>query len=64
MSCPQPMTFAQLKQIIRDRGFSVVLLPDGTTALRGKRAEATPALMRVVAYWRDEFVRELKGEKS
>lgn len=60
----EPMTLAKLKAILAARGFCVVLKPDGSTALRGSRELATPALMRVVMYYRDELIKELKRGES
>ena len=58
------LDLAKLKAILAARGFRVVLNPDGSCALRGSREQATPALMRVVAYYRDEFIKELRSLKS
>lgn len=58
------MTLATLRQILADRGFTVVLTEGGEARLRGKRGQATPALMRVLAYWREELIAELKRERA
>lgn len=61
---PEPITLEQLKAILRRRGFTVALGDDGRPVLRGKAKVATPALMRVVGFWREELIAELKGLKS
>lgn len=56
------MTLGKLKEIVADRGGRIVLLDDGTPAIRGmSRENATPALFRVLMYFRDEIINDLKG---
>ena len=57
------MSLVALKAILAARGFTLVLR-DGQPVLRGPRSAATPALMRVLDYYRDELIQELKGEKK
>ena len=54
------LTLKRLKEILASRGFTVVLQEDGSTLLRGKRGEATPALMRALGHWKEELIAELK----
>lgn len=56
------MSLEKLKAILAARGFSLVLR-DGQPVLRGPRSLATPVLMRVVGFYRDELISELKGGK-
>lgn len=58
------LTLQKLLDILRQRGFRIELRPDGSASLRGDRAQATPALMRVVAMYRYELIEELKRGKS
>lgn len=54
------MSLAKLKEILAARGFSLALR-EGVPFLRGKSSQATPALMRVLAFYRDVLIAELKG---
>lgn len=59
------LTLKKLEKILSDRGFSIVLNTDtGAVSLRGRREQATPALMRVLGYFRDEIIAELNNGAS
>lgn len=59
----ETMTLEKLQQIIAERGGRIDILADGTPVLRGLGKQATPALLRVVGYYRGELIKNLKGEK-
>lgn len=54
------MTTDEVLAELAARGLKVVLTPDGSPALLGKREEVTPALMGALRWHRDEIVRRLK----
>ncbi len=60
----KPLTLEQLKAILAARGVRLRLGEDGRIfVLNGRRLESvTPALLRVLGYWKEELIKDLKGE--
>lgn len=62
----KPLSLAELKKILAARGITLRLGDDGRIfVVRGKRLESvTPALLRVLGYWKEELIRDLTWESK
>lgn len=61
------LTLDRLKQILRERGLVVMMREDGLLVIRpkhGAKENVSPALLRVLAMYRDELIAGLKGRKA
>jgi hypothetical protein len=58
------MSVADILTICERRGIEVVLLPDGSTVLRGKTSQATPELMASLRRYKAAIVAHLADESK
>lgn len=58
------MTTDEILAVLKDRGLAVVCDDGGNLALRGDKAQATPALLRVLAFHKGELVERFRPKPA